>query len=191
MRHHNSVFHGVQKHVPWAEFERLVDKHGSGPAGAPVGSKSQFPALLFGQLSGPTARAPSRRDCLSHADRLSIWRRRGRARRGRRQCTPASRAVQRPVRPQARRPAGRRGAYRDAGPHPRRHPHRTVLAAGDGSARQRPSRGNMSPTIRSRRRRAAQLSDQRATTSPPQRPSGRPICFTWWQPSCRPRPPPA
>jgi thiamine pyrophosphate-dependent acetolactate synthase large subunit-like protein len=29
MRHHNSVFHGVLKHVPWDVFERLVDAHGA------------------------------------------------------------------------------------------------------------------------------------------------------------------
>ncbi len=27
MGHENSVFHQMQQHIPWAEFERLVDKH--------------------------------------------------------------------------------------------------------------------------------------------------------------------
>ena len=29
MRHQNSVFHGVLKHIPWDVFERLVDKYGA------------------------------------------------------------------------------------------------------------------------------------------------------------------
>ena len=27
MRHHNSVLHGLLKHVPWAVFDRLVEEH--------------------------------------------------------------------------------------------------------------------------------------------------------------------
>ncbi|MBI1779224.1 MAG: DUF4372 domain-containing protein, partial [Proteobacteria bacterium] len=27
MRHQNSVFHSVHKHVPWVEFDRLVAAH--------------------------------------------------------------------------------------------------------------------------------------------------------------------
>ncbi|MFL5267142.1 MAG: DUF4372 domain-containing protein [Stellaceae bacterium] len=29
MRHQNSVFHGVLKHLPWSEFDRLVAAHGA------------------------------------------------------------------------------------------------------------------------------------------------------------------
>ena len=29
MRHQNSVFHQILKHVPWTTFDRLVDDHGS------------------------------------------------------------------------------------------------------------------------------------------------------------------
>src|SRR5215831_13935541 len=29
MRHQNSVFHGVLKHLPWGEFDRLVAAHGA------------------------------------------------------------------------------------------------------------------------------------------------------------------
>ena len=29
MWHQNSVFHGLLKHVPWSEFERLVEEHGA------------------------------------------------------------------------------------------------------------------------------------------------------------------
>ena len=28
MRHQNSVFHDVLKHVPWGEFDRLVEETG-------------------------------------------------------------------------------------------------------------------------------------------------------------------
>ncbi|MGV0875876.1 DUF4372 domain-containing protein, partial [Martelella sp. FLE1502] len=27
MHHQNSVFHQIQKHIPWHVFERLVDEH--------------------------------------------------------------------------------------------------------------------------------------------------------------------
>ena len=36
MRHHNSVFHGVLKAVPWDVFERLVEAHEADCAGAPA-----------------------------------------------------------------------------------------------------------------------------------------------------------
>jgi len=52
MRHHNSVFHELQKHVPWDMFERLVDKHKADRRVRRLTTKSQFLALLFGQLSG-------------------------------------------------------------------------------------------------------------------------------------------
>ena len=29
MRHHNSVFHELLKHVPWDVFDRLVEEHGA------------------------------------------------------------------------------------------------------------------------------------------------------------------
>jgi hypothetical protein len=52
MRHKNSVFHDLQKHVPWAVFDRLVKQHGADRRVRSLDTKSQFMALLFGQLSG-------------------------------------------------------------------------------------------------------------------------------------------
>lgn len=52
MRHENSVFHQIQKHVPWTEFDKLVDKHGADRRVRRLTTKQQFLALLFGQLAG-------------------------------------------------------------------------------------------------------------------------------------------
>ncbi|MBU4530615.1 MAG: IS4 family transposase [Hoeflea sp.] len=52
MRHHNSVFHQIQKHVPWSVFDQLVDEHKADYRVRRLTTKSQFLALLFGQLSG-------------------------------------------------------------------------------------------------------------------------------------------
>ncbi|WP_156510593.1 DUF4372 domain-containing protein, partial [Labrenzia sp. OB1] len=52
MRHHNSVFHQVLKHVPWGEFNRLVDEHKADHRVRRLTTKTQFLALLFGQLAG-------------------------------------------------------------------------------------------------------------------------------------------
>jgi hypothetical protein len=70
MRHHNSVFHSLLKHIDWSTFYRLVDEHGSDRRVRRLTTKSQFVALLYGQLSG----ASSLRDIVvgleSHASRL-------------------------------------------------------------------------------------------------------------------------
>ena len=55
MRHHNSVFHDLLKHVPWASFEHLVEEHGSDHRIRRMSTKDQFIALLYGQLSGATS----------------------------------------------------------------------------------------------------------------------------------------
>ena len=52
MRHQNSVFHGLLKHVPWDVFDRLVSEHGADSRVRRLNTKSQFVALLYGQLSG-------------------------------------------------------------------------------------------------------------------------------------------
>src|SRR5260221_5454252 len=70
MRHEDSVFHSVLKHVPWGAFDRLVEAHGSDCRVRRLRTKSQFVALLYGQLSG----AASLREIViglgSHARRL-------------------------------------------------------------------------------------------------------------------------
>jgi Transposase DDE domain/Domain of unknown function (DUF4372) len=70
MRHQNSVFHGVLKHVPWAEFDRLVEAHGADLRVRRLTTKSQFVALLYGQLSGATSLREIVGGLESHAARL-------------------------------------------------------------------------------------------------------------------------
>src|SRR6202451_380655 len=52
MQHKNSVFHDVLKHVPWDEFDQLVETHGADARVRRLTTKSQLVALLYGQLSG-------------------------------------------------------------------------------------------------------------------------------------------
>ena len=70
MRHQNSVFHAITKHIPWGAFERLVAAHGADARVRSLTTKRQFLALLYGQLAG----AESLRDIVgaleSHASRL-------------------------------------------------------------------------------------------------------------------------
>src|ERR1700687_6494167 len=41
MRHQNSVFHGLLKHVPWDRFDRLVEGHGADERVRRLSTKSQ------------------------------------------------------------------------------------------------------------------------------------------------------
>src|SRR5437588_10835346 len=52
MRHQNSVFHEVLKHIPWHRFDGLVEEHGADARVRRLSTKSQFVALIYGQLSG-------------------------------------------------------------------------------------------------------------------------------------------
>lgn len=70
MRHQNSVFHGLLKHVPWAEFDRLVTEHETDFRVRRLTTKSQFVALLYGQLSGATSLREIVSGLASHAARL-------------------------------------------------------------------------------------------------------------------------
>lgn len=70
MRHQNSVFHALQKHVPWGEFERLVDKHKADRRVRRLTTKSQFLALLFGQLSGAVSLREIEAGLMSQSARL-------------------------------------------------------------------------------------------------------------------------
>src|SRR3954465_3944181 len=47
MLHHNSVFHGLLKHVPWHQFDRLVEEHGADARVRQLSTKSQFVALVY------------------------------------------------------------------------------------------------------------------------------------------------
>lgn len=70
MRHHNSVFHDLTKHIPWRVFDRLVEKHQSDFRTRRLDSKSQFLALLFAQLSGASSLREIEAGLLSHRARL-------------------------------------------------------------------------------------------------------------------------
>jgi Transposase DDE domain/Domain of unknown function (DUF4372) len=69
MRHQNSVFHGLLKHVPWDEFERLVVEHRTDFRVRRLTTRSQFVALLYGQLSG----ASSLRDVVIRMKSQKEW----------------------------------------------------------------------------------------------------------------------
>lgn len=70
MRHQNSVFHGVLKHVPWGEFDLLVEEHRADARVRRLTTKSQFVALLYGQLSGASSLREIVGGLQSHAARL-------------------------------------------------------------------------------------------------------------------------
>lgn len=89
MQHQNIVFHSILKHVPWGGFERLVERHRADFRMRELSTKSQFIALLYGQLSGAVSlreivaaqqshavrlyhvgAQPARRSTLSDANRL-------------------------------------------------------------------------------------------------------------------------
>ena len=70
MRHHNSVFHEVLNHVPWSEFERLVEEHGADYRVRTLTTKSQLIALLYSQLSGASSLREIEDGLVSHRSRL-------------------------------------------------------------------------------------------------------------------------
>jgi IS4 transposase len=70
MRHHNSVFHEVSKHIPWAVFDRLVDEHGADWRVRRLSTRSQLMALLYGQLSGAASLREIEAGLSSHRARL-------------------------------------------------------------------------------------------------------------------------
>lgn len=70
MPHQNSVFHDLLKRLPWCEFERLVDEHKSDYRVRTLSTKSQFVALLYGQLAGASTLRETVTGLKSHASRL-------------------------------------------------------------------------------------------------------------------------
>lgn len=70
MRHDNSVFHAMLKHVPWHVFDRLVDDHGADARVRRLSTKDQLIALLYGQLSGAQSLREIEGGLASHANRL-------------------------------------------------------------------------------------------------------------------------
>jgi hypothetical protein len=70
MRHQNSVFHSLTKHVPWNSFEQLVEKYGADGLVRRLTTKRQFVALLYGQFSGATSLREIVTGMESHETRL-------------------------------------------------------------------------------------------------------------------------
>jgi len=70
MRHQNSVFHDLLKRVPWDVFERVVAEHEADKHVRRLTAKSQFVALLYGQLSGASSLRAIEGGLKSHATRL-------------------------------------------------------------------------------------------------------------------------
>ena len=70
MRHQNSVFHGVLKHIPWGVFDRLVATHGADAKARHLSSKSHLIAMLYGQFSGAAGLREIETGLQSHAGQL-------------------------------------------------------------------------------------------------------------------------
>lgn len=70
MRHQNSVFHAVLKHVPWRVFDELVDEYGADARVRRLTTRDQFIALLYGQLAGAQSLREIEGGLVSHAHRL-------------------------------------------------------------------------------------------------------------------------
>ena len=70
MRHHNSVLHGLLKHIPWSSFDKLVDEHQADARIRQLSTKSQFVALLYAQLAGAVSLREIETAMQSHSDKL-------------------------------------------------------------------------------------------------------------------------
>jgi len=70
MRHQNSVFHSILKHVPWTAFDLLVEEHGADLRVRQLTTKTQFAALLYGQLAGISSLRQLVHEMQSHQARL-------------------------------------------------------------------------------------------------------------------------
>jgi IS4 transposase len=70
MRHQNSVFHSLTKHVPWSKFEGIVEKYGADRLARTLTTKRHFIALLYGQFSGATSLREIVTGMASHETRL-------------------------------------------------------------------------------------------------------------------------
>jgi IS4 transposase len=70
MRHQNTVFHSLTKHVPWDKFEQLVEKHDADKLSRQLSGKRHFVALLYAQLSGAMSLREIVTGMTSHETRL-------------------------------------------------------------------------------------------------------------------------
>lgn len=70
MRHQNSVFHQLTKHIPWDVFDRSVAFHGADFRVRRLRTRDQFLALLYGQFSGAASLREIEDGLGSHSTRL-------------------------------------------------------------------------------------------------------------------------
>lgn len=70
MPHHNTVFRDVLKLMPWRQFEGLVEEHDADARVRRLPTKSQFVAMLYGQLSGASGLREIVTALSSHGSRL-------------------------------------------------------------------------------------------------------------------------
>ena len=70
MRHENSVFHQLTKHIPWSVFDAAVSAHGADHRVRRLRTLDQFLALLYGQLAGAASLREIEDGLGSHATRL-------------------------------------------------------------------------------------------------------------------------
>ena len=70
MRHHNSVLHGLLKHIPWSIFDDLVEEHGADARVRRLSTKTQLVALLYAQLSGAASLREIETAMSSHSAKL-------------------------------------------------------------------------------------------------------------------------
>ena len=70
MLHQNTVFHSLNKYVPWSRFEQLVDKYGADDSCRKLTSKRHFVAMLYGQFSGAVSLREIVTGTTSHETRL-------------------------------------------------------------------------------------------------------------------------
>ena len=68
MRHDNSVLHQILKHIPWPQFERLVQARQADKHVRRLTTKSQFVAMLYAQrracASSKRVSKATRRGCI-------------------------------------------------------------------------------------------------------------------------------
>lgn len=70
MQHQNIVFHGVLKQIPWAIFDRLVERHNADPDARGLKSKAHLIAMLYAQLCGARGLREIETNLRSHASKL-------------------------------------------------------------------------------------------------------------------------
>jgi hypothetical protein len=70
MRHHNTVFHGIQQLIPWHVLDHLVDRHRADKGVRRLTTQNQLIAMLYAQLSGAESLRAVVAGFESHASKL-------------------------------------------------------------------------------------------------------------------------